>query len=100
MSEIDRCHELLSQGLDLCVRARKLDAQERANTRLANHEHAKEWEGSGGFARHAERYNIERPHAPIAPKSGTIHLWVQDQYEKDLYEWEKAAREYLQKAMS
>lgn len=51
----DECVRLLSAGLNLCVRARKLDG------------------------------------APC----GTINLWVQDQYDKDLAEWEESARSAL-----
>lgn len=96
MGEMERCRELLAQGLDLCVRARKLDAQERANTYIDASVAGDEWEESGRFADYAERHNIVNPVQPIATKSAAMHLWVQDQFDKDLYEWEQAARRYLQ----
>ena len=59
--------KLLSEGLDLCVRARKMDDLERK---------AVEWQMRN----------------PGATRSGTIALWVQEQYETDLADWEKRVR--------
>ena len=61
---------LLAEGLDLCVRARKLDQAERDLV---------EWQMRN----------------PQVTKSGTIPMWAQDQYERDLAAWEKRAREAL-----
>ena len=47
------------------------------------------------FAKYVERHNIESPHKRIAPTCLTMHLWVQDQYEKDLYEWRAKAQRHL-----
>lgn len=58
--------ELLAEGLDLCVRARTLDEAVAS---------------------------IPRPDG--APRSGTPHLWVLDQYDRDLAEWEAKARRAL-----
>jgi hypothetical protein len=52
---------LLSEGLDLCVRARKID-------------------GIGAATK-----------GPMT-RSGTLPLWVQDQFDKDLADWEKRGR--------
>ena len=61
---------LLSEGLDLCVRARKLDESMIALQEL--------WASN-----------------PDMTRSGTIPLWVQDQYDKDLADWEARARRAL-----
>lgn len=91
----DDCKALLSEGLDLCVRARKMDAQERTNTALEVSSDGDAWEASGRFAVHAARNNAWHPDQPMMPKSATIPLWVQDQYEKDLAEWERKSRHHL-----
>jgi hypothetical protein len=61
---------LLSEGLDLCVRARKMDEAERKLV---------EWQ-------------MQHPHVT---KSATIPLWAQDQYERDLADWEARVRAAL-----
>jgi hypothetical protein len=61
---------LLSEGLDLCVRARQMDAGYVA---------LKQWQ-------------TENPHVS---RSATIPLWVEDQYQKDLAAWEARARKAL-----
>lgn len=84
----DCCKTLLSEGLDLCVRARKLDAQDRTNTM------AEVFPGTD-LERAAPRLNASRPEAPYMTRSLTIPLWVQEQYETDLAEWERRARHHL-----
>lgn len=61
---------LLSEGLDLCVRARKMDQAERDLV---------EWQ-------------MRNSHVT---KSGTLPLWAQEQYERDLADWEARARRAL-----
>jgi hypothetical protein len=69
-----QCALILSEGLDLCVRARKLDAQvDRAM--------------EAGMGRSF----------PGATRCGTLALWVRDQYERDLSAWEDRARTFLTK---
>lgn len=63
---------LLSEGLDLCVRARKLDDADKA-------------------VREFQR------ETPDATRCATVPLWVADQYERDLADWERRAREALAK---
>ena len=82
------CKELLSEGLDLCVRARKLDAQARTNDL---YDFATPSDGVE-FARMA---NADDPDRPYMTRSATIPLWVQDQYERDLADWERRARHHL-----
>lgn len=96
----DDCRNLLSQGLDLCVRARKMDAMDRRESALSISKCREEWEASGRFDEYVERHNIDRPHAPIATRSGTVMLWLQEQYDKDLAEWEEKARQHLMKCMN
>lgn len=65
---------LLAEALDLCVRAQKLDEQDL---------HA------------VMRDNFRLTEDHIASKSLTPWLWVRDQYDRDLAEWETRARRAL-----
>lgn len=84
----DCCTKLLSEGLDLCVRARKLDSQERTNV-------VAEFSPDIDLERFAARSNIIDPDRPYMTRSGTIALWVQDQYDSDLADWERRSRQHL-----
>lgn len=86
----DCCKLLLSEGLDLCVRARRLDMQERTNI-------VAEMAPDTDLERYAARHNADPDyaHAPVTTKSATIALWVMDQYERDLAEWEGRVRKHL-----
>ena len=53
---IETATALLSEALDLCVRAKRIDDPE---------------------------------------KLSTIHLWVEDQYDKDLEDWQTRSRAFL-----
>jgi hypothetical protein len=53
------------------------------------------WQADGTFDRHLARHNAVNPDQPIATRSGTIPIWVQDQYERDLADWERRARHHL-----
>ena len=66
---------LLAEALDLCVRARKLDEQTNDAALAEVHKRGTQ---SGVTTRRA---------APF--------LWVIDQYERDLADWEKRARKAL-----
>jgi hypothetical protein len=94
MTEIDPCRLLLSEGLDLCVRARALDAQERTNTQVEASLAPPEW-WKENIGRRAAIHNAMFPDQPMLTRSATIPLWVQDQYEKDLADWERRARAFL-----
>lgn len=91
----DDCATLLSQGLDLCVRARKLDAQERSNSAVRVSLDGKAWEASGLFGQFVESNNEHHPWREMAPRSATIPIWLQEQYDKDLVEWEQRSRHHL-----
>lgn len=69
--ERDKLWEMLSEGLDLCVRARKMDQMvlEQSMAKIG-------WTGS---------------------RSGTPHLWMQQQYDNDLEAWETKCKAYLLK---
>ena len=86
---------LLSEGLDLCVRARNMDAMDRRAATLAVSSDPAAWQESGAFDRHVAAHNRQFPDQPISTRSATSPLWVQDQYEKDLADWERRARERL-----
>jgi hypothetical protein len=64
--------DILHEGLNLCVRARKIDE---------------------GLI--AEKCREMGSYAPEHVNCGTPHLWVREQYDKDLAEWEKTARTAL-----
>ena len=72
VSDIQELAKLLSEALDLCVRARTLD-----QTAEQTEQGGPEW---SNFA---------------ATRCATPHLWVLDQYDKDLSEWEERARSTL-----
>lgn len=91
----DETAKLLSEGLELCVRARKMDAMDRRATALGASKDPEGWQHSGEFDNYVARHNIRRPDQPIHTRSATVHLWVQDQYEKDLADWERRARAHL-----
>lgn len=88
------CHELLSEGLDLCVRARKMDAQDRTNAQVEISSAPKEW-WDENIERRAAAHNAIWPDQPMLTRSATIPLWVHDQYEKDLADWERKARGHM-----
>ncbi|TGP27969.1 hypothetical protein EN814_09820 [Mesorhizobium sp. M2D.F.Ca.ET.171.01.1.1] len=93
---MDETAKLLAEGLDLCVRARKMDEMDRRKATLEFSQDPDGWVESGMFDRHVKRHNIEYPDQRIHPRSATVHLWMQDQYEKDLADWERRARKHLQ----
>lgn len=92
---LEATERLLSEGLDLCVRARKMDAMDRRAATLSISQGSDDWVKSGRFDEYVVRHNADRPEAPIHTRSATVHLWVQEQYDKDLADWEKRAREHL-----
>ena len=89
------CRVLLGQALDLCVRARKMDAIDRRNSALAIVSDPEAWVESGQFDRHVQRHNIQNPDQPMATRSGTVMIWMQEQYDADLADWEGRARNHL-----
>lgn len=91
------CLLLLSEGLDLCVRARKLDAMELTSATLDLSSNPDEWINSGRYAEHAKFHNKNHPQTPILEmRCATPQLWVTDQYDKDLLEWETKVKHHLE----
>jgi hypothetical protein len=72
---------LLSEGLDLCVRARKLD-DAVSKAALA-----------GGVGA------LERPHGGAGSRCLSPAIWVQDAYDRDLADWEQRARAGLERLL-
>lgn len=89
------CRDLLSEGLDLCVRARGMDAVDRRASALAASVDGEEWEKSGRFDQYVDQHNIQNPDRPIDIRSATMPLWYQVQYETDLADWERRTRHHL-----
>ena len=91
----ETCRELLAEGLDLCVRARQMDALDRREATLAISSDPQEWQDSGLFDRYVALHNATNPDTPISTRSGTVRLWVQEQYDTDLAAWERRGRTHL-----
>lgn len=92
LTDADELAELLSEGLDLCARARQLDAIDRRQATLDASTDGDAWLASGRFDAHVKRHNIERPDSPIEPRCITPKIWTQEQYDQDLAAWERKAR--------
>jgi hypothetical protein len=93
----ERCRQLLSDGLDLCIRARKMDEMDRREFTLAISDDPTPWVESGRFDEHVAGHNSlpENWYKQISTRSGTVALWAQDQYDKDLAVWEEKSRTHL-----
>lgn len=85
---------LLSEGLDLCIRARQMDSMDRRAATLAA-SCDPDWEKSGLFDKHVEYHNQHMPDRPISTRSATVRLWIEEQYQTDLADWERRARDFL-----
>lgn len=75
MTDQDKLAEILSEGLDLCVRARKLDDPVKKLP--------------VGHPENECDYPVMVCATPV--------IWAQDQYDTDLADWEKRARTMLVK---
>jgi hypothetical protein len=93
----ETCRDLLNEALNLAVRSDQFEEQNRRQAALDASGDADEWIESGRFDAHVERHNFHYPHKPMATRSLTMHLWVQDQYDKDLADWQAKARAHLTK---
>jgi hypothetical protein len=91
----ETCRKLLNEALNLAVRSDQFDEQARREAALDASQCPDEWQESGRFDAYVERHNATTPHRRIATKSMTMHLWVQDQYDKDLADWKGRARRHL-----
>jgi len=82
-------------GLDLCVRARDLDAMVRRQATLDFSSNPDAWVASGRFDDFVAINNLERPEHQIHTLCGTPALWIIDQYDHDLADWEQRGRLHL-----
>jgi len=78
----------LSDGLNLCVRARALDSHARTADMVAA------FPGID-MERSAPQLNAINADAPYETRSLTVPAWVQQQYEHDLAAWERATKAML-----
>lgn len=91
----ETCRDLLNEALNLACRSDQFEEQRRRQAALDASSDAEEWLESGRFDAYVERYNLTHPHQRMATESLTMHLWVQDQYDKDLADWQARARKHL-----
>jgi hypothetical protein len=94
------CRDLLNEALNLACRSDQFEEQRRRDAVLSASANPNEWQESGRFDAYLARYNERHPHAQIAPRSLTMHLWVLDQYDKDLADWQARARHHLMQGCS
>lgn len=89
------CRNLLHEALNLACRSDQFEEQNRRRAALEASSDGKKWEESGRFDDYVARHNANHPDRPIATKCVTMHLWVQDQYDNDLADWQRRARQHL-----
>lgn len=90
------CVDLLSEALDLTVRGRTLDGIQRRADTLAASKSPDEWQANGRFDAHVARHNDSNPPwKQIETRSLTPRLWAEEQFQRDLDDWERRAREHL-----
>ena len=93
------CASLLNEALNLTVRGRNLDGIQRRADTLAASKEPEEWQESGTFDRHVERHNYTcQPWNAIETRSLTPQLWAEDQFQRDLHDWEMRARKHMMEA--
>ena len=92
----DECQTLLHEALDLTVRGRTLDGINRRQAQLDASGDADEWKASGRFDAYVARHNAGRePWRQIETRSLTPRLWAEDQFDRDILEWEHRARKHM-----
>lgn len=90
------CTDLLNEALNLTVRGRTLDGIHRRADTLAASRDPKGWQASGRFDDHITRNNLTRgPWKQIEHRSLTPQLWAEDQFQRDLHDWETRTRKHL-----
>ena len=93
------CIALLHEALNITVRGRKLDAIANRASCLAASTSAEEWQKSGQFDRYVNIRNEScAPWRYIEPRSLTPQLWIEDQFNRDLDDWETRARKHMNEA--
>ena len=92
----ETCRALLSEALNLTVRGRTLDGIQRRSDCLNASCEPQEWLDSGRFDDHVARHNCTcQPWDRIEHRSLTPQLWAEDQFQRDLHDWETRARRFL-----
>ena len=92
----ETCRALLSEALNLTVRGRTLDGIQRRSDCLNASCEPQEWLDSGRFDDHVTRHNCTcQPWNAIETRSLTPQLWAEDQFQRDLYDWEARSRGHL-----
>ena len=95
----DACIALMHEALNLTVRGRRLDAIANRASCLAASVAADEWQQSGQFDRYVEMHNARcEPWRHIEPRSLTPQIWAEEQFERDLHDWEQRSRKHMQEA--
>ena len=90
------CTILLNEALNLTVRGRNLDAVHRRADTLAASKDPAGWQDDGTFDRYVARHNADcEPWERIEHRSLTPQLWAEDQFQRDLHDWETRARKHL-----
>ena len=96
----ETCSALLSEALNLTVRGRTLDAIQRRADTLAASKDPDGWQEDGLFDRHVERHNCTcQPWGLIETRSLTPQIWAEDQFQRDLHDWEMRARKHIMEAV-
>lgn len=92
----DTMESLLNEALNLTVRGRTLDAIQRRADMLDASSDGDDWQASGSFDRHVARHNATcEPWRTVEHRSLTPQLWAEDQFQRDLHDWEARARAFL-----
>ena len=95
----ETCTALLNEALNLTVRGRNLDAINRREAALGASKDPEAWKAHGLFDRYCERHNAQcEPWQQIETRSLTPQLWAEDQFQRDLYDWETRARKHMTEA--
>ena len=98
-AKLAQVRELLHEAIDLTVRGRSLDAIQRRADTLAISVDGEAWQASGRFDDYVARHNATyEPWNQIETRSLTPRLWAEDQFQRDLHDWETRARAALREA--
>ena len=92
----DECQSLLHEALNITVRGQRLDRVNRRDDQLAASVDGAAWKASGRFDAYVEMHNHHAPeYRQIETRSLTTQMWVEDQFDKDLSDWERRARAHM-----
>ena len=95
----ERCTGLLNEAVNLTVRGRTLVGMQRRSDCLNASCEPQEGLDSDRFDDHVARHNCTcQPWNSIETRSLTPQLWAEDQFQRDLYDWEMRARKHIMEA--